>query len=137
MKNINTYLKEGLKINKNLKFDKHVYSDEELKDSKLYTTCDIPELDELIDDKLKELNNRNSNYPYSKRKTKYGNNVNWYSFYCYLYYNGPSKKEDVVKGVKGNTPSHYHELFTDLKIRNILSNPSRGVWETEHPKNWK
>lgn len=136
MKNINLYLKEGLRINKNTSFKKQEYSDEELKDPKTYTTCSIPDLDDEIDDKLKELSDKNKLFPYKKRKTKYDNNVNWYSFYCYLYYNGPCKKEDVVKGVKGNTPSHYHELFTDLKIRNILSNPSRGIWEAEPPKNW-
>ena len=137
MKQLISYLQEGLRINKDTNFKKQIFSDEELKDPKTYTTCSIPDLDDEIDDKLKELSNKSNFFPYKKRKTKYDNNVNWYIFYCYLYYNGPCKKEDVVKGVKGNVPSHYNELFTDLKSRNMISNKKRGLWEAEPPKNWK
>lgn len=134
MKTINVYLKEGLRINKNTSFKKQEYSDEELSNPKFYITCEIPDLDDKID---KILNNTNSDYiPFKKRKTAQGNNMNWYRFYCYLYYNGPSKRIDVVKGVKGDTNSQYAEMFTDLKKYNICSS-QKGLFKTEDPEDWK
>lgn len=126
MKNINNFIQEKLRIDKDTK----IYAPD---DKEFYDNCDIPEIDNDIDDKL-EKKKTNNWFPFKKRKSN-GKNTNWYRFYCYLYFNGPAKKTDVVKAIKGDTNSQYAETFTELRRFNICSS-EKGLWKAENPKNW-
>lgn len=140
MKKIEEYILEKFKINSKTakkEYRECVFTDEELKDPATYLTCNIPEYDEEIDEWLE---NKPPVYSYhmgqiKKRKNR-EKNANWYQFYCYAFYNGPTKKQDIIKGIKGNTNSQYAEVFTEMKYYNILSS-NRGVYKAEDPKNWR
>lgn len=134
MKDINQFIIEKLILSRN-KINKNFDED----NPEFYQTCDIPELDNDIDDYIDKSHYNRCKLLLSNRKfKKNGNYINslWYTFYCYLYYNGPTNKKDIIKAIKGDTNSQYAELFTHLKTRNILSS-NKGLWKAENPKSWK
>ena len=135
MKDINHFIIEKLILSRN-KINKSF----DLDDPEFYQTCDIPELDKDIDDYIDKIQQARCRHILPKRQIKRKNgsikNSNWYAFYCYVYYNGPTKKKDIIKAVKGDTNSQYAELFSELKKLNILSS-SKWFLKAEDPKKWK
>lgn len=126
MKKINDYILEKFKINSETIQNNGLDID--------FNTCNIPEFDEDIDEFL-EKNKRYLRF-FKKRKSKADKNAVWYQFYCYLYYDGPAKKADVIKAIKGETNSQYAETFTEMRYHNICSS-EKGIWKAEDPRKWK
>ena len=75
------------------------------------------------------------NLPKARKKSN-GQNTNFYKFYCYLYYMGPTKKKDIITFFFGNTNSQYASQFTDYNSLNIIVS-DKGYKKAMPPKEWR
>ena len=133
MKNLKDIISEKLVLNKNSNSSIHSHEDKEF-----FYTCDIPELDDEIDNYLAKSHRngfRVASLPATRKKSN-GQNTNFYKFYCYLYYNGPAKRKDIIKFFFGDTNSQYAQVFTDLNALNIIVS-EKGYKKAMPPKEWK
>ena len=120
MKKINEYIIEKLKIDKNIKIsDYQIYFD----------TDDYAQEHDL------------PIWAYNYRKLKNGSrNRFWYAIINYLYKNGPTKREEIVKFLKPNGNTQYTRLFSELYKAGVLSKGSgteRGLWGVNNPDGWR
>lgn len=102
MKQLNTYIQEKLVVSSE--------AADEFKERKKYFTCDNFAEDFDM-----------PKWAYDYRKLKNGSkNRFWYAVVNYLYLNGPTKRNDLVKKLKpGN--STYAEFFTKLTDHNVIT----------------
>ena len=119
MNNIATYIIEKLTINKDTESQINYY------------TCDI----------AKEINMPEWAYNFRKNKIRNNNNKLWYAVYIYLYKNGPSKRDDIIKVLKPNgKPSGYSQFFSAMVKYGLIESGTgkdRGLQFIKDPKNWK
>lgn len=120
MKTLNLYIFEKLKIDKDIKFNT---------DYQFYFDTD----DYAQDNEL-------PNWAYDYRKLKNGSrNRFWYAIVNFIYKNGPSKKENIIRFLKPNGSSQYSRLFSELYKSGVISKGSgseRGNWSLNDPSRW-
>jgi len=119
MKKINEYIIEKLKIDKNIKISDYQF---------YFETDDYAQEHDL------------PLWAYNYRKLKNGSkNRFWYAIVNYLYKNGPTKKEDIVRFLKPDGNTQYSRLFSELYKYGVLrkgTGSERGLWDLNDFKRW-